>query len=31
MTGEEVADKLIYLDNAAATRLDERVLRVMRP
>ncbi len=26
-----MADKLIYLDNAAATRLDERVLETMRP
>jgi len=26
-----VFDKLVYLDNAAATRLDERVLETMRP
>ena len=26
-----MADKLIYLDNSAATRLDERVLEAMRP
>jgi cysteine desulfurase len=31
MTGEEMADKVVYLDNAAATRLDERVLEAMRP
>jgi cysteine desulfurase len=26
-----MADKLVYLDNAAATRLDERVLEAMKP
>jgi cysteine desulfurase len=31
MTGEEMADRPIYLDNGAATRLDERVLKAMRP
>ncbi len=31
MTGMKMADKLVYLDNAAATRLDERVLEAMKP
>jgi cysteine desulfurase len=31
MTGTKMADKLVYLDNASATRLDERVLDAMRP
>ena len=31
MTGLMMVDKLFYLDNAAATRLDERVLEAMRP
>jgi cysteine desulfurase len=31
MTGLKMADKFVYLDNAAATRLDERVLEAMKP
>jgi cysteine desulfurase len=31
MTGMKMADKFVYLDNAAATRLDERVLEAMKP
>jgi len=31
MTGMRMAAKLVYLDNAAATRLDERVLEAMEP
>jgi len=31
MTKLKMADKLVYLDNAAATRLDERVLEAMKP
>jgi cysteine desulfurase len=31
MKGMKMADKLVYLDNAAATRLDERVLEAMKP
>jgi cysteine desulfurase len=31
LTKLKMADKLVYLDNAAATRLDERVLEAMKP
>jgi len=31
MMGDTMLDKFVYLDNAAATRLDERVLEAMKP
>lgn len=31
MMGDAMLDRVVYLDNAAATRLDERVLEAMKP